>query len=389
MKPLTDRGCQTGARAIALVVATLTLVPLSPVAAAPAGGKSKVVQALISAAQKEFDAGNFERAGELFLEIWRQDPEARPILYNAARAYQLAGKVDKADELFRELLAIADLDPVLKGKAQTQLEGLQVKRSEHKADEAGRAEKAGQYALAAGLWAEAIKLQPKKIAWLIKQARAYHLAGQLQQALATYDKYLAAAPANAEDRAQVQTWRDECVARPPVASDPPVEKPVEKPVEAPVAPPPERPAEPAAVVTPTTAATAMPTATPAKPPARSAEPKPAPPPPAPSKTPLLVLGISGAVLAGGAVVLVSASGDKADLDAAQAKKDASGKVIGISHADATKEASRIQTNFATGWAMTGLGLVGAGVGAWLWMHQPSAPVAVAPVPDGLVIVGRF
>ena len=72
---------------------------------------SKVVQALIAAAQKEFDAGHFERAGELFLEVWLQGKDSRPALYNAARGFHLAGKLDKAESLYRELLALPAPSP--------------------------------------------------------------------------------------------------------------------------------------------------------------------------------------------------------------------------------------------------------------------------------------
>ncbi|MSQ82596.1 MAG: hypothetical protein EXR77_06715 [Myxococcales bacterium] len=357
--------------------------PAQRVNAAP-GGKSKVVQALIAAAQKEFDAGNFERAGELFWEIWRHDPEARPILYNAARAFQLAGKIEKADELFGELLAITDLDPVLKGKAQNQVEGLLVKRSELKADEAGRAEKASQYALAAGLWAEAIRLQPKKIAWVLRQARAYHLAGQLQLALATYDKYLTAAPATAEDRPQVQTWRDECVAKPPVAiatPEPPApERPGEKLPEKPVASPPDRPVDGYAAVTPSAAVSPAPDVP--KPPVK------APPSSDSGLGAWLATGGGAAALVGGVVMLALATGDKADL-AAKQKPGSDGKIRDITHAEATAESQRISRNLAIGWALSGVGAVGVAVGAWLLSRPAAGAVAVVPTGDGVLISLRF
>ncbi len=369
MKPSTDR---FGVRArlwAGLLAAALATAPCPAIAA---GGKGKVVQALIAAAQKEFDAGNFERAGELFLEIYRQDPETRPALYNAARAYQLAGKIDKADELFKELLAIPDLDAGLKGKATTQLELLQQKRGERKADDADRAEKAGQYGVAAGLWGEAIKLVPTKVAWQLRLARALHLGGQPAQAIEAYDKYLAATPESSEDRAQVKAWRDELTRKP---------EPV-KPDSEPVKPEPIRP-EPVK-------------ADPVKP--EPAKPDPAPdqpvkppvvvkPAPAPSRTvPLAVMGGGAALVVVGGVVLGLAASDDAAL---QQKFAGSGPISGISHADAETEAARISRNYTIGWALTGVGVIGAGVGAWLWMSQPQAKVAVLPQPGGLAFAARF
>ncbi|MBI5609033.1 MAG: tetratricopeptide repeat protein [Deltaproteobacteria bacterium] len=339
----------------------------APCFAVAAPGKSKVVQALIAAAQKEFDAGNFERAGELFLEIYRQDPETRAALYNSARAYQLAGKIDKADELFKELLAIPDLDPGLKGKATNQLELLQTKRGERKADDADRAEKAGQWAAAAGMWAEAIKLVPAKTAWQLRLARALHLAGQAAQAVEAYDKYLAATPESSEDRAQVKAWRDELTRKPepePVKPEPVKPEPV-RPEPAKPEPAKPEPAKPEKTPTPVIRA----------------------PAPAPSRTvPLAVMGGGAALVVVGGVVLGLAAADDSAL---QEKFAGTGPISGISHTEAQAEAERISRNYAIGWALTGVGVVGAGVGAWLWMSQPQAKVAVLPQPGGLSFAARF
>lgn len=360
MKLLIDHhGAQ--ARIGSAVLALLLLATPCQIAfAAPPAAKSKVVQALIAGAQKEFEAGNFDRAGEMFFEIWQQDPDSRPALYNAARAYQLGGKIERADELFHMLLAIPDLDPVLKTKSQAQLEAVQQKRGERKADEADRAEKAGQYGAAAGLWGEATRLLPAKSQWLLRHARALHLAGQGPQALAAYDQYLAATPESSPDRAQVRAWREDLRQKPAE----PLQKPVEPSVR--IAPVATRP-------------------TPGALPVKSvivSEPAPAP------VVPLAVLGGSGALLIGGVVVLALASGDDADL---QAKFVTDKKISAnvITHAAAVAEAERISGNYKLGWALTGIGLVGAGVGTWLLLRKPSAKVAIAPSVGGAVVTARF
>lgn len=347
---------------LAVFAAALALtVPGQAVFAAPAA-KSKVVQALISAAQKEFDAGNFERAGELFLEIYRQDPETKPALYNAARAYQLAGKVDRADELFRELIAAPEMDPALKVKAQNQLDSLQVKRGERKADEADRAEKAGQYSAAAGLWGEAVQLQSAKVAWTLRHARALHLAGQAAAALATYDRYLAATPETNPDRAQVQGWKAELTAKPAPPPDSPVLPPdkLVEPIKAPA------PIDPG--------------------PVKSVVPV-VPPAPAKSPLPLAVMGGSGALLVGGLIVVAVASGDESAL--LGKKNPATGKFKDITFLAYQAEANRISGNYALGWTLTGLGAIGAGVGAYLWTQQDKPSIAVVPTLTGLALAGRF
>jgi TolA-binding protein len=91
-------------RTVTLACAVIvSLVPVTPAHAAPPD-KARALQNLIAAAQREVDAANFERAAQLFLEIWRQDKSLPIVLYNAARAHHLAGKLDKADELYNEYL---------------------------------------------------------------------------------------------------------------------------------------------------------------------------------------------------------------------------------------------------------------------------------------------
>ncbi|MBM4341806.1 MAG: hypothetical protein FJ100_00310 [Deltaproteobacteria bacterium] len=190
--------------ALALAVASP-----APNAWCQAPAASKTVAALLAAAQKQLDAGNFERAAELFLEIWRVDKTTVPALYNAARSFQLAGQLDKAERLFREMLALADLEPQARAKAQTQLDAVLAKKAERRADEATSAESAGQYDAAVALWAEALTLDPKRADWIKRLGRAAHLGGKHAQASAAYERYLKTAGVSAGDRAQVEAWRAE------------------------------------------------------------------------------------------------------------------------------------------------------------------------------------
>jgi tetratricopeptide (TPR) repeat protein len=346
---------------------------------------SKVVEAMITAAQKELAAGNFDRAGELFLDIWRQDPEQKLAFYNAGRAYQMAGKVDRADELFRELIATPNMDPALKAKAQSQLDALVLKRSERKADEADRAEKSGQYAVAAALWGEAFQLQNSKLGWLLRQGRALHLAGQPAAALTAYDRYLSAAPAGSPERAQAEAWRLEVMPKPvesapaeppkPVTEAPKAEAKFEPPapaVEAPVVLQPAPVVVPQVTSGPAMVSTAPPMA-PAAPPSRL--------------VPMVVLGTGGALALTGVIVLAVASGDQATLESHIGED---GNVRGISEKAYEDQASKIEGRYMLGWALTGVGVVGAGAGAWLWSRQPTeAAVKLLPTPGGVLLSARF
>jgi tetratricopeptide (TPR) repeat protein len=187
---------------------TLGLVLGAPLPSLAAAAPNKTVQVLLAAAQKQVDAGNLERGAELYLEIWRLDHSVHPALYNAARLYQLAGNLDKAEQLFRELLQQPDLAADARGKAQTKLAEVQQRRAERRSEEAARAESNGQYAIAADLWAEAVAMDGTRSEWLRRWGRALHLANKPAQARSVYDRYLAQAGA-APERVQVEAWRSE------------------------------------------------------------------------------------------------------------------------------------------------------------------------------------
>lgn len=337
---------RTRIRSFAAVVAALAVcLALAPIAEAapPAPAKTKTQAALIAAAQSEYDAGNFERAGELFLDIYRQDREAVVGLYNACRAYHLAGKLDKALELYRELLARPDLDPAVKAKVDKYLDDLRLKRAEAKADEAGRAEKAGNYALAARVWADALALAPEKTGWMLRLARAEHLAGNKDAALAGYDKYLALPAEQAPDQADAARWRAELA--PKSFADVPVPKD---------APPPVVVAAPAT----------------------------------PARWPGWTALAGGVALLGGGAGLYLAQGDaRAALDQQVADKQA-GKVAGIDYQSYQAKRAELNGAYRNAAILAGAGAVAAGVGAWLLVRSPGK-VAVVPVGDGFQVAVRF
>ena len=357
----------------------VTLVALPTVVTASPGARSKVVQTLISAAQKEFDAANFERAGQLFLEIWRQDKTLPPALYNAARAHQLAGKPDKAEELYREYLGLPAIEASARTKVEEQLAELRLRRSELHAEDAMRAEKAGNYALAVQLWGDAIQIQPKP-AWLLRRARAAHLAGQAEAAVQGYDRYLELAPKDAAERADAQRWltelRPAAVPAKPVVV-PPAEPPVNPTVPAPVNP---------TVAVPVTTAQAAPVAV--------APRQAAPAVVVAGAEPVASSGVAWALTAGGATIglagvglYLATLGDQVDYDASLQAK-AGGKFSGTNFEDAQATADRINGRVHLAWAMGGVGAVATGVGVWMLLKTPKT-VAVLPTPGGAVVAWRW
>ena len=191
----------------AIVVLASAFAALVP---APVLARGGTVEAMIAAAQREFDAGNFARAGGLFLAIWRQGPSSDraqlAALYNAARAYQLAEELDQAEALFRELAAYPGIPAEVASKAATQLEAVVERRADLRASMAAKAERDGNMRLAASLWADALGLRPARLDWVLRRSRALQLAGEPAAARQGYQAWLNASASSDPQRPQVERW---------------------------------------------------------------------------------------------------------------------------------------------------------------------------------------
>jgi tetratricopeptide (TPR) repeat protein len=349
----TDRLQKKG---LAVALAVFSAMPALAPRMAAAAPSSKVAQALTNAAQKEFDAGNFERAGDLFLQIWQHDKSQMAALYNAARAFHLGGKLDAADDLYRELLGSGRLDEAQAAKVkgfQTELQG---RRANAKADEAGRAETAGNYSLAAQLWADAGRLAPKKYAWMLRGARAEQLAGHADAALKGYERVLAEAPTDAPERKDALRWRLELKPIAGSAAQEPTKRALG--IEA-NASKPESNSESQAQTKGSPVAGYV----------------------------TLTAGVLS-LIAGGVILGMARSAD-GDLQAKFAQKDSQGKVNGIAQVDGYTEANRIESKYQVGWIAAGAGVVGAAVGTWLVVRSRDGKVAVGPDGSGARMVVRF
>ncbi|MSP92133.1 MAG: hypothetical protein EXR79_10085 [Myxococcales bacterium] len=300
-----------------------------PVSAAPPN--ARLGDALVTAAQREFDGGHFERAAELFLDIWRDDDRATVALYNAARSFHLAGSLERAEGVYREFLVRAKLDAATEAKVRNHMADIDRRRAQARAAEAGRAEEAGRYLVAAQLWAEAGALQPDNPGFTLKEGRAQHLAGNAAAARERYRRFLAAAAADDPNRSVAAQWQAALNAGPETAA-------------------------------PTTG--------------RSW---------AGWSCVVLGAGASGA----GLWFVASASTATGELERKLAVTDASGKITGIAETDARAEAARIDRQFVVGWSSVGVGVAAGAVGAWLLATRSAGAATVTVGPHEMRIAVRF
>ena len=85
--------------------------------------------------------------------------------------------------------------------------------------------------------------------------------------------------------------------------------------------------------------------------------------------------------------VLGASSLKADL----ARRDAVGHVVGVYQADLAARNDTIGRNETVGAVLGAVGVVGVGVGAWLWLRpgQGERTVWLTPAGTGLSLGGRF
>ncbi len=342
-------------------------------AAAPKSAKEQMIATLNNAANKAFDAGDFARAADIYLDLWRQDSTQPLFLYNAARASHLGGQLDRAEDLYRQLLALPGLDQARLDKTRGYLVEVQRRKGERKAEEAAKVEAAGNYEAAAALWRDAFDLDPNRLAWLARAGRALHLAGKKADAATTYKKYLETAPKDAQDRGDVERWSTELRTAGPDAVAP-------RPAAAPATP---------AAAAPHAAPHAAPVAAPAAPAVGVHKGAGAVP-----MTAWIALG-GGALLAGGGAFLYM--GAASDQDALQKELDAAkttvdGKPVWkLDYTEVEARNAAIGRSKTIGALVGGAGVVAAGIGAWLAVSAPKARVVALPAPDlaGVRLAWRF
>ena len=342
-----------------LVLGLLWALPVAAIDSA------RTAVSLVQQAAKSYEAGDFVRAADLYQKAWRLDPSPA-YLWALARAEHLSGQYESALDHYRQFVGNPGVEASRVPKAQTyiaELEGEMLKGRLRDADAAARS---GNAPLAADLYAQAYKLAPGRHGLLFKAAVAEQMAENWQGALDLYDRYLAVAPADADDRPQAVTrdglMREKLGKKPlQVATSPVVVDP--KPAEVRQVPPP--PADPVTQVQ-----------------------RPAPSPTGPRWP-----GWTGVATGSALAVVAAALLVTAQLDAAQLTKDqshASGELITtISREEALSRASAINTRAAVGWTAAGLGAAAGAFGAWWLTTHPADTAAVLPTGQGATLVVRF
>ncbi len=361
-------------RTISITAALFTLGLASP-ATPPAHAAPKAAtkaETIAAQAKTAYDAAQYDRALDLYLAAHRADPKQVALLYAAARAAHLAGKLDRAEELYQQALADSGLNPEVAAKAREHLLSIATRRAESRAEEAEALQKAGKYKDAAEAWRSAALLAPARVTYVCRAARASKLAGETLDAERDYKVCRDKAPAGSADRAEAERalLELEKAPRPAVVGGGPTPAPlVDKKPD--IAPPKDATKDTDPQLPSGVAATTRQSAW--------------------NDRPLSIwatIGGGALGLAAGAAVVAWAWNDEQDLNA---KIDArtNGKVGGISYADAKVEHDSINLRYGLGWAAAGLGAAALGTGTWLYIKGAPPPATVLPMGAGAVVSVQF
>ena len=340
-------------------LARLSLALVFALSAAPASAfdKQKAAAKMAERALAAYESGDYDRAADLYASAFHTD--ANPdYLYAQARAEQVGGKADLAVSHLEAVIANPESSADRKAKATDLLDGLRVARLDKRVSAGEAAAKSGDNRLAAQIWLDVVQSAPKRVDLYYLAGVALQQSGDAQGALGAFDSYLQKARQDAQDRSQAKLRRDSLAEKLRAGSKPKAVE-TEKPKEplqtdvAPVAVPP-----PIVVPPPMVAK------------------------PAGSTTPTLgyVLAGTGAACAVGGVVLYVLT--RPDVTAFQnaTAAGANGQILGTDLQTATAQHMAIQTRETTAIALTGAGVVMAGVGAWLLLSAPNVKVAWTPGP---------
>ena len=171
-----------------------------------AADNARAAQGMAVRARKAFDAGDYPQSAHLYEEASALDAGNVDLLYAAARAHQLAGKLSRSQALFDNYLhRTTGRDDEFTRKAHSYL--VQVRRglAEEKSVEAAGQAKLGAHELAAHMYDEAARLDADRGDLALRAGVEYELAGQRDLALACYRQAQAApGPESARQEAAVR-----------------------------------------------------------------------------------------------------------------------------------------------------------------------------------------
>lgn len=363
-----------------LPAAALALLLWSMAPPAYALDARKAAAAMAEQAATAFQTGDLARSAQFYLQAFRQDPSEPSYLYGAARAEHMAGRLEPAEEHYRQFIAAKGADSQRIEKTRGYLRELALARADAKAEDADRSAQKGAWKVAAAVWLDAWHIAPERQRYLFKAARAQHEAGDTDAAIVNLRAYLRDTPPDASDRGEAQALLDQMTAPPkPAAATSPAAPTPEAvaPVPAAVAPVLEK--RPAAQPVAQPVARAPVVVAPAVPPKDVAS---------GGNLAKWTLG-GGAVLAAAGLGLVGWGLVEAADYRTRLNYDGANVRGKLTYDQAAAEIDTIHGHWLAGGILAGVGIAAAGWGAWSLRHDASNSAVLVPLGQGVALVGRF
>lgn len=259
--------------------------------------------------------------------------------------------------------------------------------------------KNGEFQLAAELYRRAFRIDPTKPEYLFGLARSLQNGKQFKEAVVAYESLIALLPATdpwsrkgRQALSELQATmgaldRTAAEKKEPIKETPPVETPkpveIQKPVE--VVKPVETP-KPVEVVKPVEAPKPLEVGKPMEvitsPKIQQSDWK--------TPTEWTLLGVGAAGIVTGIVLVAVARSDRADLDKRLAQTSSGGLISGTGYSQAKSDADSIAARETGGVIALSVGVVSAGIGAWLLLsgNESSAWIPSAST-NGICWAGKF
>jgi tetratricopeptide (TPR) repeat protein len=366
----TSLGLLRAARTLVGVFAVLALA----CAWMPAASALDAVKAAANMARKAaaaFEEGDHLKAAGLYLQAYASDPDTPEYIYGAARAEQVGGKLDLAEQHFVAYLAKPNATNRVEN-AKKFLGEVRSAKAEQRSSAADTAEKAGDLPLAAQLYADCRALAPVRWDCQFHEAVARRKlgerdAGERDHAILLLKQYLDQTPETAPDRGQARVLLN-ALTSPSAPDSSMIGKATPEPPKA-------KPDTPIVVA-----------------------PGPESPKPVEMQTAKVVAWstLGGGVALGlvGLGFVVKAAVDRGELNSKLDAATPSGYIEGITYADAKAAAATNHNRTIAGSVMAGVGLAAAGVGTWLvWRAYPdyrkTTTMSVVPGLGEAYVVVRF
>ena len=158
---------------------------------------SKQAAGMANSAKNAYEAGDHQRAMDLFLQAWKIDKNQPAYIYSAARAAHIAKKLDLAEQYYREYLAQATADPRVAEKANDYLREIARERLDAKVAEGEDAERNKLFELAIRIYDDVLKSDPSRQSMQLFKGRALLRGGKLDEAEVALREYKSNAPGDA------------------------------------------------------------------------------------------------------------------------------------------------------------------------------------------------